>query len=157
MPRVFCDQMTAASLLFLGIMRESEARDRVKDRHRVSAVVDRMSGRAQSDGYITAPSCLLCLLYRHPARPSYRCTPSEPKQAHSLTSSNMKLFTTAVLALLPALGSAHCVAQRVRVNGAVRLHVFPPKTALLLITSLGQWPTRWYSDSHLQQPHPKCK
>jgi len=30
----------------------------------------------------------------------------------------MKLFITAALALLPALGSAHCVAQRVRINGA---------------------------------------
>jgi cellulase len=39
----------------------------------------------------------------------------------------MKLFTAAVLALLPALGSTHCVAQRVRVNGAVRLHL-PTKT-----------------------------
>ena len=69
----------------------------------------------------------------------------------------MKLFTTAVLALLPALGSAHCVAQRVRINGAVRQYLFPAKAALLLTASLGQWATRWYSDSQLQQPHSKCK
>lgn len=31
----------------------------------------------------------------------------------------MRYFATAVLALLPALTSAHCVAQKVRVNGAV--------------------------------------
>ncbi|KAF1956589.1 glycoside hydrolase family 61 protein-like protein [Byssothecium circinans] len=30
----------------------------------------------------------------------------------------MKLFATAVLSLLPALTTAHCIAQRVRINGA---------------------------------------
>ena len=68
----------------------------------------------------------------------------------------MKLFITAALALLPALGSAHCVAQRVRINGAVRLLVYQ-HNGTIAHSLAGQWSARWYPNSQLQQSHSERK
>lgn len=118
MPR-HVQEVTAPCLLKWEILHECQARNRVWDRHECYAMARPKAWKEEESEYINTnqvgPGVFCCIGIE--VDQSIALAHLRPQRYRSFAT--MKFLAAAVLSLLPALTSAHCVAQRVRVNGQV--------------------------------------